>query len=46
MWLRERAKIIVDALTEIRRSELLGLKWKDVDFIGVLGRIVRTPPSA
>lgn len=31
--LRERAMIIVDALTGIRRSELMGLKWKDIDFI-------------
>jgi integrase len=29
--------IILDALTGIRRSELMGLKWKDVDFLG--GRI-------
>ena len=35
--LRERAMIICDALTGIRRSELMGLKWKDLDFIG--GRI-------
>lgn len=35
--LRERAMIIVDALTGIRRSELMGLKWKDIDFMG--GRI-------
>ena len=37
LGLRERAMIILDALTGIRRSELMGLKWKDVDFIG--GRI-------
>jgi integrase len=35
--IRERAMIIVDALTGIRRSELMGLQWKDLDFIG--GRI-------
>jgi integrase len=35
--LRERTMIILDALTGIRRSELMGLKWKDVDFLG--GRI-------
>ncbi len=29
--------IVLEALTGIRRSELMGLKWKDVDFIG--GRI-------
>jgi len=37
LGLRERAMIITEALTGIRRSELMGLKWKDVDFIG--GRI-------
>ena len=37
LGLRERAMIVLDALTGIRRSELMGLKWKDVDFIG--GRI-------
>ena len=37
LGLRERAMIILEALTGIRRSELMGLKWKDVDFIG--GRI-------
>lgn len=37
LGLRERAMIVLEALTGIRRSELTGLKWKDVDFIG--GRI-------
>jgi integrase len=37
LGLRERTMIILDALTGIRRSELMGLKWKDVDFLG--GRI-------
>jgi integrase len=37
LGLRERAMIIIEALTGIRRSELMGLKWKDVDFVG--GRI-------
>src|SRR6266851_5895244 len=37
LGLRERAMIVLEALTGIRRSELMGLKWKDVDFIG--GRI-------
>jgi integrase len=37
LGIRERAMIIVDALTGIRRSELMGLQWKDLDFIG--GRI-------
>jgi len=34
---REKAMIMIEALTGIRRSQLMGLKWKDVDFIG--GRI-------
>jgi integrase len=37
LGIRERAMIIVDALTGIRRSELMGLQWRDLDFIG--GRI-------
>jgi len=37
LGLRERAMIVLDALTGIRRSELMGLKWRDVDFMG--GRI-------
>ena len=26
--------VITDALTGIRRSELMGLKWEDLDFMG------------
>lgn len=37
LGVRERAMIMIEALTGIRRSELMGLKWKDVDFIS--GRI-------
>jgi len=37
LGLRERAMIVLEALTGIRRSELMGLKWRDVDFMG--GRI-------
>jgi len=37
LGIRERAMIVLDALTGLRRSELMGLKWKDVDFVG--GRI-------
>ena len=33
LGVRERAMITIEALTGIRRSELMGLKWKDVDFI-------------
>jgi integrase len=34
--------IIVDALTGIRRSELMGLQWRDVDFIGSRIQITRS----
>ena len=37
LGVRERAMIMIEALTGIRRSELMGLKWKDVDLIS--GRI-------
>src|SRR2546427_6448992 len=40
--LRERAMIICDALTEMRRSELMGLQWRDLDFIGYRISIVRS----
>ena len=30
--LRERTLVILDATTGLRRSELIGLKWSDVDF--------------
>jgi integrase len=39
---RERAMIITDSLTGIRRSELMGLKWKDVDFISCRIEITRS----
>lgn len=39
---RERAMIMIEALTGIRRSELMGLKWKDVDFIGARIEITRS----
>lgn len=39
---RERAMIVVDALTGIRRSELMGLKWGDIDFIGRRIEITRS----
>ena len=29
---RERAVVMLDAITGLRRSELLGLKWSDIDF--------------
>jgi integrase len=40
--LRERAMIICDALTGMRRSELMGLKWQDLDFIEFRINIVRS----
>jgi len=40
--LRERAMVITDALTGIRRSELMGLKWEDLDFMGCKIEIVRS----
>jgi integrase len=40
--LRERAMIICDALTGMRRSELTGLQWHDLDFIGLRINIVRS----
>lgn len=40
--LRERAMIICDALTGMRRSELMGLQWQDLDFIGRRIAIVRS----
>jgi len=40
--LRERAMIICDALTGIRRGELMGLQWRDLDFLGRHINIVRS----
>ncbi|MGZ4855885.1 MAG: tyrosine-type recombinase/integrase [Candidatus Angelobacter sp.] len=40
--LRERAMIICDALTGMRRIELMGLKWQDLDFIELRINIVRS----
>ena len=39
---RERALISVDMITGIRRGELAGLKWKDVDFEHLLINVVRS----
>jgi site-specific recombinase XerD len=39
---RERAMIVCDALTGMRRSELMGLQWHDLDFIGRRINIVRS----
>lgn len=40
--IRERAMIVTDAITGLRRGELMGLKWEDVDFIGGWINIVRS----
>src|SRR5262249_12706623 len=40
--LRERAMIVCDALTGIRRSELMGLQWSDLDFIELRINIARS----
>jgi integrase len=39
--LRERTLVVLDAVTGLRRSELLGLKWSDVDFKQLEIRVVR-----
>jgi integrase len=40
--LRERAMIVCDALTGMRRSELMGLQWCDLDFFEMRINIVRS----
>lgn len=40
--LRERAMLVCDALTGIRRSEWMGLQWSDLDFIELRINIVRS----
>lgn len=42
LGVRERAMIMIEALTGIRRSELMGLKWRDVDFISSRIEITRS----
>ena len=42
LGVRERAMIVTDSLTGIRRSELMGLKWNDVDFISCRIEITRS----
>jgi integrase len=39
---RQRAMIVCDALTGMRRSKLMGLQWHDLDFIGRRINIVRS----
>jgi integrase len=40
--LRERAMIVCDALTGMRRSELMGLQWCDLDFFDLRINIIRS----
>jgi integrase len=40
--LRERTMIVCDALTGMRRSELMGLEWSDLDFLERRISIVRS----
>ncbi len=42
LGLRERSMVVTDALTGIRRSELIGLQWQDIDFIGLRLNISRS----
>jgi len=39
---RERALVSVDMITGIRRGELAGLKWKDIDFANLLINVIRS----
>lgn len=40
--LRDRTLVVLDATTGLRRSELIGLKWSDVDFEQLEIRITRS----
>jgi len=40
--LRERTLVVLDAATGLRRSELIGLKWSDVDFEQLEIRVTRS----
>lgn len=42
LHVRERAMVISDALTGLRRGELFGLKWGDVDFLAMSLSVVRS----
>ena len=39
---RERAVVMLDAITGLRRSELLGLKWSDIDFTALEVNVTRS----
>ena len=40
--IREKAMVSLDMITGIRRGELAGLKWKDIDFANLLVNVVRS----
>jgi len=42
LQLRERAMIVCDSLTGMRRSELMGMQWCDVDLLNLRINIVRS----
>lgn len=39
---REKALISIDMITRLRRGELTGLKWKDIDFANLLINVIRS----
>jgi integrase len=39
---RDRAVVMLDAVTGLRRSELLGLKWSDIDFTALEVNVTRS----
>ena len=40
--IREKAMVSLDMITGLRRGELAGLKWKDIDFANLLVNVVRS----
>lgn len=40
--IREKAMVSLDMITGIRRGELAGLKWKEIDFANLLLNVVRS----
>jgi integrase len=39
---RDRALVALDAITGLRRSELMALKWRDIDFAGLQINVTRS----
>ncbi|MGH9533547.1 MAG: tyrosine-type recombinase/integrase [Terriglobales bacterium] len=39
---RDRVLVALDAITGLRRSELMALKWRDIDFAGLQVRVTRS----